>query len=48
MKKLAAPNVIPGRRAFLTGTAALSGSALMLASMNDGARAQERVIAESW
>ena len=41
MKKLAAPNVIPSRRAFLKGSAALSGSAVMLAAMNDGARAQD-------
>ncbi|MGB3146408.1 MAG: ABC transporter substrate-binding protein, partial [Paracoccaceae bacterium] len=40
MKKfLAAPNVIPGRRVFLKG-AAVVGPAAMLASMNDGARAQ--------
>lgn len=41
MKKIAAPYVIPGRRTFLKGAAALSGSAAMLATLNDGARAQE-------
>ena len=37
---LAAPSVIPGRRVFLTGAAALGGSAAWLAGMNDGARAE--------
>jgi hypothetical protein len=34
MKKLAAPSIIPGRRAFLKGAAALSGSAAMLAELD--------------
>ena len=38
-KKLSAPNIIPSRRNFLKGAAALGGSAGILASMNDGARA---------
>jgi branched-chain amino acid transport system substrate-binding protein len=33
------PNVIPSRRSFLTGAAALTGGAAVLASINDGARA---------
>jgi branched-chain amino acid transport system substrate-binding protein len=33
------PNVIPSRRSFLTGAAALTGGAAVLASVNDGARA---------
>ena len=38
--KISAPNVIPSRRNFLRNSAvALSGSAALLASMNDGARA---------
>ncbi len=38
------PTVIPGRRRFLKGAAMLGGSAAMLASMNDGARAQGAAI----
>ena len=38
-KKLSAPNIIPSRRNFLKGAAALGGSAAILASVNDGARA---------
>ncbi len=38
-KKLSAPNIIPSRRKFLSGAAALGGSAAMLAALNDGARA---------
>ena len=37
--KLSAPNIIPSRRNFLKGAAALGGSAAMLAAINDGARA---------
>ena len=36
---LSKPNIIPGRRNFLKGAAALGGSAAMLAAINDGARA---------
>lgn len=36
---LSKPNIIPSRRNFLRGAAALGGSAAMLAAMNDGARA---------
>lgn len=43
--KLAAPNVIPGRRTFLKGVAGFGGAAgAMLAGMNDGARAQGAAI----
>lgn len=43
--KLAAPNVIPGRRTFLKGVAGFGGAAgAMLAGMNDGARAQGSAI----
>jgi branched-chain amino acid transport system substrate-binding protein len=38
--KLATPNVIPSRRKFLRGAAVLGGSAALLASINDGARAE--------
>ncbi|SMF55770.1 amino acid/amide ABC transporter substrate-binding protein, HAAT family [Tistlia consotensis] len=38
-KDLSAPSVIPSRRAFLKGAGALTGSAALLATMNDGARA---------
>ncbi len=37
--QLAAANVIPSRRSFLMGAAALGGGAVMLAGINDGARA---------
>jgi branched-chain amino acid transport system substrate-binding protein len=39
MTILSKPNIIPGRRNFLKGAAALGGSAAMLAAINDGARA---------
>ncbi|WP_283178971.1 hypothetical protein [Gemmobacter sp. 24YEA27] len=43
--KLAAPNVIPGRRTFLKGVAGFGGAAgAMLAGMNEGARAQGAAI----
>jgi len=43
--KLSAPNVIPGRRAFLRGVVGLGGAAgAMLAGVNDGARAQGAAI----
>jgi len=35
---LSKPNIIPSRRNFLRGAAALGGSAAMLAAVNDGAR----------
>ena len=38
--KLSAPNVIPSRRTFLKGAAALGTGAAMLGAMNDGARAE--------
>ncbi|MFO1171828.1 MAG: ABC transporter substrate-binding protein [Hyphomicrobiaceae bacterium] len=38
-KELAKPNVIPSRRDMLKGAAVLGGSAALLASLNDGARA---------
>ena len=37
--KLSAPSVIPSRRSFLKGAAALGSGAAMLGAMNDGARA---------
>jgi branched-chain amino acid transport system substrate-binding protein len=37
--KLSAPSIIPSRRKFLSGAAALGGSAAILAAVNDGARA---------
>ena len=37
-KTLSAPNIIPSRRNFLKGAAALGGSAAMLASINDGGK----------
>ena len=43
-KKLSTPNIIPSRRNFLKGAAALGGSAAMLAAVNDGARAQGEAI----
>jgi branched-chain amino acid transport system substrate-binding protein len=43
-KKLSKPNIIPSRRNFLKGAAALGGSAAMLAAVNDGARAQGEAI----
>jgi branched-chain amino acid transport system substrate-binding protein len=43
--KISAPNVIPSRRNFLRNSAAaLGGSAALLATMNDGARAAGAVI----
>jgi branched-chain amino acid transport system substrate-binding protein len=39
-EKLSAPNIIPSRRVFIKGAAALTGSAAILASINDGARAE--------
>lgn len=42
--KLKAPNIIPSRRKFLKGAALMGGSAGLLATMNDGARAQGAVI----
>ena len=39
MTILSKPNIIPSRRNFLKGAAALGGSAAMLAAINDGARA---------
>lgn len=43
-KKLSTPNIIPGRRDFMKRAAVLGGSAMMLASMNDGARAEGEAI----
>jgi branched-chain amino acid transport system substrate-binding protein len=41
IKTLHTPSIIPGRRAFLKGAAAMGGAGAMLAAMNDGARAQD-------